>query len=51
MILHYCIQKLRWKPREYLELSDKEKAFLVASIELRIESEKKEAEKAKRKGK
>ena len=49
MILHYCIQKLKWKPWEYLKLNDKEKAFLIASIELRIESEKKEADKAKRK--
>ena len=49
MILHYCVQKLKWKPREYLELNNKEKAFLIASIQLRIESEKKEADKAKRK--
>jgi hypothetical protein len=37
---------LHWKPREYLELDNKEKAFLIASIQKRIESEKKEADKA-----
>ena len=49
MILHYCIQKLKWKPQEYLSLNDREKAFIIASIELRIESERKEADRAKRK--
>lgn len=46
--MHFCIQKLHWKPWEYLKLSDKEKAFTIASIQLRVEAEKKEADKAKR---
>lgn len=49
--MHYCIQKLHWKPWEYLELNDKQKAFTIASIQLRIENEKKEADKAKKRRK
>ena len=49
--MHYCIQKLHWRPWEYLELNNKEKAFLIARIQLRVENEKKEAEKSKNAGK
>jgi hypothetical protein len=47
-MLHFCIQRLHWTPRQYLELSEKERAFVVASIRLRIEAEEKELKKAKR---
>jgi len=36
-------------PSEYLELSREEKAFVVASIQIMIDQEKKAAKKAKKK--
>jgi hypothetical protein len=55
--LHYAIQKLRWALSELALFLDVEpsdinlKAFLYASTQIRIDAEKKEAEKAKSKGK
>lgn len=47
---HYCLQKLHKFPHEFLSLDYKEKALVIASIDLRIENEKKEAAKMKTKG-
>lgn len=46
---HYCLQKLRILPRQFDEMDSREKAFVIASIKCRIESDKREANKAKRK--
>ena len=52
---HFCLQKFGWEPSKFLDLPIKERAFVIASIEVRGESEKKkEAElkaKAARRGK
>ncbi len=48
-IAHYCLHQLNIKPREFLELDRCEKAFIIASIEMKIESEKKAQKKAKKK--
>lgn len=52
---HFCLQKFGWEPSKFLDLPIKERAFVIASIEVRVESEKKkEAElkaKASRRGK
>lgn len=37
---HFALQKLRILPGEFEELPREEKAFIYASIELRIQSEK-----------
>lgn len=50
MFAHHCLQELHIRPSEYLQMGRREKAFVIASIELRAESEKKATEKAKRKG-
>lgn len=42
MIAHYCLHKLRILPSQYLSLEAKEKAFVEASIILKIEKEAKE---------
>lgn len=47
--MHYCIQRLHWTPRQYLDLSDRERAFVIASIKTRIEAEEKEMKKAQKK--
>ena len=52
---HFCLQKFGWEPSKFLDLPIKERSFVIASIEVRAESEKKkEAElkaKARKKGK
>ena len=51
---HFCLQKFGWEPSKFLDMPLREQAFVIASINVRCEAEKKrEAElKAKmRKGK
>ena len=52
---HFCLQKFGWEPSKFLDLPIKERAFVIASIKVRAESEKKkEAElkaKASKRGK
>lgn len=50
-IAHYCLHKLRMLPSQFLELEEEDKAFVIASITLKAEKERKEAERIKRKGK
>ncbi len=47
---HFALQKLHILPSTLAEMSDREKAFIYASIQLRIEDEKKEANKLKAAG-
>lgn len=51
---HFCLHKFGWEPSKFLDLPILERAFVIASIEVRGESEKKkEAElkqAARRKG-
>ena len=48
-IAHFCLQKLHKFPHEFLELPLKEKAYIIASIQIRIEDEKNEAKRIKNK--
>nr|DAQ78121.1 MAG TPA: hypothetical protein [Caudoviricetes sp.] len=50
-IAYYCLHKLHRWPHEFLELSRYEKAFVIASVEKKLEHDKKEAQKAKSKRK
>lgn len=43
--------KLHWKPKEWLELSTRERAVVLAGLELQAEAEQKEADKMKREAK
>lgn len=45
---HYCLHKLKILPRQFDALDLREKAFIIASIKCKIESDKKEMQKAKR---
>ncbi len=47
---HFALQKLHILPSTLANMSDKEKAFIYASIQVRIEQEKREAGKIKMKG-
>lgn len=42
-VAYYALHKLRIKPSELLEMDEYEKAFVVASIEIRCEEEAKQA--------
>lgn len=44
---HFCLQKLHILPSVFLNLDEQEKAFVIASIQLKIEADKKAAEKVK----
>lgn len=49
-IAYYCLHKLHKWPHEFLELTRYEKAVVIAAVETKLEHDKKEAQKTKRKG-
>ena len=48
-IAYYCLHKLHKWPHEFLALDRYEKAFVIAAIELKLEKDRKEAQRAKKK--
>lgn len=46
---HYCLHELKLLPNQFEELDRETKAFIIASIDIRVANEKKEMKKAKRK--
>ena len=50
-VVHYSLHKLLMLPSQFLELEDEDKAFVIASVTLKVEKERKETERIKRKGK
>ncbi|HBH3626619.1 TPA: hypothetical protein KSK17_003399 [Clostridioides difficile] len=44
-VAHYCLHKFKWKPHEYMDLPVDEKAFVAASIDIKVEEEKEEEKK------
>ena len=49
-LAHFALQKLKILPSRLESMSQKEKAFIYASIQVRVETEKKESNKLKAKG-
>ena len=49
-LAHFALQKLKILPSQLDNMSQKEKAFIYASIQVRVETEKREADKIKAKG-
>ncbi len=47
-MVHFCLQKLHILPSEFLNLPLKERVFIIASTLVRVDSEKKAIEEAKR---
>lgn len=47
-MVHFCLQKLHILPSEFLNLPLKERVFIIASTMVRVDSEKKAIEEAKR---
>ncbi|QBK27216.1 hypothetical protein DKZ56_13340 [Ureibacillus thermophilus] len=50
-IAHYALHKLKLLPSQYLALDRYEKAFIIASIQVKIEAEKEARKEAERKSK
>lgn len=50
-IAYYCLHKLHKWPHEFLNLDRYERAFVMAAVQLKLENDKKEAQKAKSAGK
>lgn len=46
-LAHFALQKLKILPSQLENMSQKEKAFIYASIQVRVDTEKREMEKAK----
>ena len=47
-VVHFCLQKLHILPSEFLNLPLKERVFIIASTLVRVDSEKKAIEEAKK---
>lgn len=47
-VAYYCLHKLHKWPHEFLELSRYEKAVVIAAVEMKLEKDKKEAQKLKK---
>ena len=47
-LAHYALQKLHILPSTLSKMSDREKAFIYASIRCRVEDEKREAAKIRK---
>ena len=48
---YYCLHKLKITPRQFDEMDKYEKAFVIASIQLKAEADKEEQKKLKSKRK
>jgi len=46
---YYALHKLHILPHDFAAMTQKEQAFIIASIDIRIDAEKKEAEDLKSK--
>lgn len=44
----YCVLNMGYTPSQYVNLSPKERAFIIAAVEIKLEEEKKQINKAKR---
>ena len=46
----YAVLNMSYTPSQWINLSQKERAFIIASIQIKLEEEKKANKKASRKG-
>lgn len=47
-VAYYCLHKLHKWPHEFLELDIDEQAFVIAAVEMKLERDKKEAQRLKK---
>ena len=48
---HYCLHEFNWTPSFFIELDENEKAFVIASIDVKVEKETEEKKKLERQSK
>jgi len=48
---HFCLQKFGWEPSKFLDLPVEDRAFVIASIDVRCDAEKKREAELKNKPK
>lgn len=41
----YCVLNMGYTPSQYINLSQKERAFVIASVKIKVEEEKKQERK------
>lgn len=46
-VAYYCLHKIHKWPHEFLSLDRYERAFVIAAVQLKLEHDKKEVDKAK----
>ena len=46
---YYCLHKFHWKPTTLLSMTREEKAFIMASIQVKADAEKEQEKKMKAK--
>lgn len=46
---YYCLHKFKITPRQFDEMDKYEKAFIIASIDIKVKNDKEQEKKAKRK--
>ena len=49
--MHFCLQKFGWEPSKFLDMPVRERAVVIASIDVRCEAERKKEAELKRKAK
>ena len=47
-IAYYCLHKLHKWPHEFLDLEVQERAYVVAAVQMKLEKDKKEAQREKK---
>ena len=47
-IAYYCLHKLHKWPHEYLDLDIDEQAYVIAAVNIKLEKDKKEAQRLKK---
>ena len=47
-IAYYCLHKLHKWPHELLDLEIQERAYVVAAVQMKLEKDKREAQKMKK---
>ena len=47
-IAYYCLHKFHRWPHKFLDLEVQERAYVVAAVQIKLEKNKKEAQKAKK---
>lgn len=49
-VAYYCLHKLHMRPSEFVSIPEREKAFIIAAIEIKAENDKKEKDRIRNRG-